>query len=80
MDPARTQPVDRDPRDSSGVEQGQVALGTDPLLADTDGDGVVDGMDAFPMDATHSQAVPNPSDHTPPVITLQEPTNATPIP
>ena len=33
------------------VEQ---ALGTNPLLADTDGDGVIDGLDAFPLDPSES--------------------------
>ena len=54
----------------------EIELGTDPNKADTDGDGVLDGSDAFPLDATQSQATPNPSDTTPPTVTLQEPTNA----
>jgi alpha-tubulin suppressor-like RCC1 family protein len=53
------------------------AAGTDPLRADTDGDGVADGVDCFPLDPTRSQCLPsNPNDHTPPNITLAEPTNA----
>jgi hypothetical protein len=47
-------------------------------MRNTDGDTVVDGADCFPLDPTRSacpQADPN--DHTPPVITLTEPTNAT---
>jgi hypothetical protein len=52
--------------------------GTDPLNPDTDGDGILDGVDCFPLDASRSDcAASNPTDHTPPVITLQEPTNAT---
>jgi alpha-tubulin suppressor-like RCC1 family protein len=55
--------------------------GTDPFRADTDGDSVTDGADAFPLDPTRTQApTPDPNDHTPPVITLTEPTNAIPIP
>jgi len=54
--------------------------GTNPFLADTDGDGVLDGADAFPLDPTRSSATVNPSDHTPPVITLLEPVGATVIP
>jgi hypothetical protein len=51
--------------------------GTDPFLADTDGDAVNDGADCFPLDPTRSQCPqPTPGDTTPPVITLTEPTNA----
>jgi hypothetical protein len=53
-------------------------IGTDPFNPDTDGDGHNDGTDCFPLDATRWQCpAPNPNDHTPPVITLVEPTNAT---
>jgi alpha-tubulin suppressor-like RCC1 family protein len=53
------------------------AGGTDPFVADTDGDTHSDGQDCFPLDPTRWQCpAPNPNDHTPPVITLQEPTNA----
>jgi hypothetical protein len=73
-------PFDPD-SDGDGLSNAdEAAAGTEPFVADTDGDGVVDGLDAFPLDATHAQAVPNPSDTTPPTITLQEPTNATPLP
>ena len=52
--------------------------GTNPLSADTDGDGTNDGVDCFPLDPTRYLCpTPDPNDHTPPVITLQEPTNAT---
>ena len=55
----------------------EIANGTDPLNPDTDGDGVPDGVDVFPLDPTRAQPLPsNPTDHTPPVITLIEPTNA----
>jgi alpha-tubulin suppressor-like RCC1 family protein len=55
-------------------------LGTDPFRPDTDGDGVVDGLDDFPLDPTRWQAVANPSDHTPPTITLLEPAGAVELP
>ena len=55
----------------------EMLIGTNPLRADTDGDGVPDGQDAFPLDPTRWQApTPDPNDHTPPTITLDEPTNA----
>jgi alpha-tubulin suppressor-like RCC1 family protein len=55
--------------------------GTDPFRVDSDGDGVPDGQDAFPLDPTRWQApAADPNDHTPPVITLTEPTNAIPLP
>lgn len=55
--------------------------GTDPFNADTDGDSVSDANDAFPLDPTRS-VLPssNPSDTTPPVVTLKEPVSATLIP
>lgn len=57
------------------------ALGTDPFKADTDGDGVPDGADAYPFDPTRWSAPPlDPSDHTPPTITILEPANATLLP
>jgi hypothetical protein len=59
----------------------ELAQGTDPFVADTDGDGVADNLDAFPLDATRTQApTPQPGDTTPPTITLTEPTNAVPRP
>lgn len=57
----------------------EIAQGTDPLNPDTDGDGVNDLNDAFPLDPTRwSAPPPTPGDTTPPVITLQLPTNARP--
>ena len=55
----------------------ELQKGTDPFKADTDGDGVPDNLDLFPLDPTRS-GLPagSPSDVTPPVITLTEPTNA----
>lgn len=70
--------------DTDGDGVGNVVerqAGTDPLRTDTDGDSVNDAVDAFPLDATRSQApAPNPADTTPPVITLQYPASAVPIP
>jgi alpha-tubulin suppressor-like RCC1 family protein len=65
--------------DGDGVSNAdERTRGTDPFMADTDGDGVADGQDCFPLDPTRWQCpVPDPNDHTPPVITLQEPTDAT---
>jgi len=52
-------------------------IGTDPFQADTDGDGAPDKADCFPLDPGRSQCpAPVPGDVTPPVILLQEPTNA----
>jgi alpha-tubulin suppressor-like RCC1 family protein len=67
--------------DGDGLSNAQeLALGTDAYNADTDGDGVNDGADAFPLDATRWQPPPfDPTDHTPPVITLIYPTNARPV-
>jgi alpha-tubulin suppressor-like RCC1 family protein len=68
--------------DADGVPNcAEQQQGTNPFSADTDGDSVPDGSDAFPLDPTRSQAPPpDPSDVTPPVITLTEPTNAVPVP
>jgi hypothetical protein len=68
--------------DGDGVSTAlEVLTGTDPYNPDTDGDGVNDGADAYPLDPTRWQAPsPDPNDHTPPVITLTEPTNAVPVP
>ena len=55
--------------------------GTDPFRADTDGDTVPDGSDVYPLDPTRSMAPSsNPSDTTPPIITLKEPVSAVPVP
>jgi alpha-tubulin suppressor-like RCC1 family protein len=56
----------------------EVQKGTDPFRADTDGDGTNDLADCFPLDPTRWQCPPPVGgDTTPPVITLQQPTNAT---
>ena len=56
----------------------EIAQGTNPALTDTDGDGVGDATDVFPLDPNRS-SLPG-ADGTPPVITLEEPAEATPIP
>jgi hypothetical protein len=64
--------------DGDGVTNvNEGANGTDPFRSDTDGDGVGDATDCFPLDPARWQCpAADPNDHTPPVITLQEPTNA----
>jgi len=55
----------------------EVQNGTDPFRVDTDGDSVTDLNDAFPLDPTRSlPPSSNPSDTTPPVVTLKEPVSA----
>jgi hypothetical protein len=59
----------------------ELSRGTDPFRADSDGDGTDDGVDAFPLDATRSEAPEaDPNDTIPPTITLTSPTNAVPVP
>jgi hypothetical protein len=55
----------------------EVLLGTIPTIADTDGDGDVDGADFFPLDPTRWAWASNSNDHTPPVITLTAPAGTT---
>jgi hypothetical protein len=72
-------PTKLDP-DADGVSNAlEITRGTDPFRADTDSDGANDLADCFPLDSTRAQQcpAPNPSDTTPPTITLTEPTNAT---
>ncbi|MCX6785533.1 MAG: hypothetical protein NTZ18_01615 [Candidatus Komeilibacteria bacterium] len=45
--------------DNDGLSDVQEkALGTDPLRKDTDGDGVIDSLDAFPLDPARSKVAP----------------------
>jgi hypothetical protein len=55
----------------------EVAQGTNPLRADSDDDATGDATDCFPLDPTRWECPSsNPTDHTPPTLTLAEPTNA----
>jgi alpha-tubulin suppressor-like RCC1 family protein len=67
--------------DSDGLTNWvELQAGTDPFVADTDGDGAADGVDIAPLDPTRSSLPPpNPSDTTPPTITLTEPRTARPV-
>ena len=59
----------------------ELVNGTDPFRADTDGDSVSDLNDVYPLDPTRSlPPSSNPSDTTPPVVTLKEPVTAQLIP
>jgi alpha-tubulin suppressor-like RCC1 family protein len=74
-------PLDPDSDDDGVPNWVEKKNGTDPFDADTDGDGVNDANDAFPLDPTRSlPPSSNPSDTTPPVVTLKEPVSATLIP
>ncbi len=67
--------------DGDGISNSEEGLaGTSPWTADTDEDGVPDGADCAPLDPTRSACPVDPDDHTPPVITILEPPNATPLP
>jgi hypothetical protein len=56
-------------------------LGTNVWVSDTDGDGVSDGADAYPLDPLRSVPLgSDPSDTTPPSITLTEPASAILLP
>ena len=66
---------------SDGPNWIEQATGTDPFRADSDGDSVSDGADAFPLDPTRSMAPSsNPSDTTPPLVTLKAPVSARLVP
>jgi len=73
-------PTDPDVDGDGVLNAAEIAQGTDPFDSDSDGDGVPDGVDAFPLDPTQSQSAGDPNDHTPPTITLLEPTNAILLP
>lgn len=73
--------TDLDMDDDGVANDVERARGTSPFLADTDGDGTNDEDDAFPLDPTRWQPPStNPSDVTPPTITLTEPAGAVPLP
>jgi hypothetical protein len=71
-------PGDSDGDGLSDAEERQ--RGTNPYGIDTDGDGVPDGLDAYPLDPTLSSDQSDATDHTPPTITLTRPANAVPLP
>ncbi len=61
--------------DGDGISNVQEIInGTSPIRFDTDGDGVSDKLDDFPLDRFKTKKpAPNLSDHTAPVIILQQP-------
>ena len=66
-----------DNNDGDGLTNArESALGTNPMLADSDGDGVNDGIDEFPLDPNMSARLIKSSDTTSPVINLQQPPHA----
>jgi hypothetical protein len=74
-------PADADSDDDGVMNWTERQNGTDPFRADTDGDSVSDLNDAFPLDPTRSlPPSSNPSDTTPPMVTLKEPVSAQLIP
>jgi len=68
--------------DGDGLDWAQeAAIGTNPFLYDTDGDGLNDGIDPFPLQpAIPGQGPPVSIPNQPPQITLHTPPGATPIP
>ncbi len=73
-------PADRD-LDKDGLAYAdELRRGTDPNKADTDGDGVLDGADCYPLDPGESACPADPTDTTPPAVTLTEPATAVPVP
>lgn len=67
--------------DADGLDEAQeAALGTSPVLDDTDGDGVNDNLDAFPLDPDRwDPASSTPGDTTSPTVTIQTPAGATQV-
>lgn len=62
--------------DGDGVMDAvELMMGTDPLIADTDGDGVGDGTDRFPLDPAAAGTAGGP-DTTAPVVTISQPSGA----
>ena len=70
------QPHQMDDDGDSVSNADELLMCTDPLRSDSDGDGIPDGTDVFPLDPRISALSSNPSDTTPPVITLTAPWNA----
>jgi hypothetical protein len=64
--------------DGDGISNtNEILAGTDPFRRDTDGDGVPDNLDAFPLDPDRWQVpASDPGDHTAPTIQLNVPVNA----
>jgi hypothetical protein len=67
------QPNGQDDDGDSISNADEVLMCTNVLRADTDGDGVPDSADAFPLDPLLSALPSSPADVTPPVITLTAP-------
>ena len=53
----------------------ELVRGTDPLISDTDGDGVNDSADRYPLDPSASGTAGG-TDTTPPVISISQPSGA----
>lgn len=54
----------------------ELEWGTDPLIPDTDGDGVNDETDRYPLDPSAAGSPPSGTDTTPPVFTITQPSGA----
>lgn len=72
--------TDLDMDDDTLANGTELAGGTDPFRADTDGDAHDDAHDAFPLDPTRWDGTPPTNDTDPPVINLQRPEGAQPVP
>ncbi len=64
--------------DGDGLDWAEeAAIGTSPFLYDTDGDGLHDGIDPFPLHPSNPSVT---SVSGPPVLTLHSPPGASPVP
>ena len=62
--------------DGDGLtDANELVSGTDPFIADTDGDGVNDSTDRYPLDPSASGTAGG-SDTTPPFISISQPSGA----